>query len=617
MQKSLLITIFMGFISLSLMAQVAINNNGNPPHTSSMLDVSSTNKGLLVPRMNTTERKSILSPAEGLLIYDTDEGGFFFHNNGDWEFVMSNVTTPWKRLGFDTFYDDGEVGIGLTSPTESLHVKNAGNFDGIMLEGVPSANNVTFTLLNTANEGREYRMTSSGGGASFGNGKFAIRDMFAGENRFVLDSLGRVGIGFNSPAERLQVDGAIRFGAAGGNNTGTVQWTGTDFQGYDGSAWRSFTLHEKIEDSDGDTRVTTEHTPDEDVIRYYLAGVPMFRMELNINDQSRLDFTSQNVVIGNAAGFNWNVGQENVIIGDETAKNKEDGVSNVFIGADVANAAGQADRNVIIGHDAGKILTTGNGNVVVGEGAGPNMGNSTDNVIIGANAGPTSATVDGSIFIGKNAGNNENNDNRLVIDNSATSTPLIYGNFVTDVVTINGDIDVVGEVTAIGLGADDPIVRWDSESISFDNLAFRVSDDVTGNVAGAFDLGGPSFPWDDIFADNGTIITSDKRKKKDISGLNYGLESLLKLQPVSYNMKDNSNYDRKLGLLAQDVQNVIPEVVSSYHSVYNKETGQREFEKTETLGINYTELIPVLINAIQEQQVQIEELKAEIEELRR
>ncbi|MHC4093182.1 MAG: hypothetical protein ACYSVY_23425, partial [Planctomycetota bacterium] len=52
---------------------------------------------------------------------------------------------------------------------------------------------------------------------------------------------GRVGIGTASPLERLDVDGALRLGTTSNTNVGTIRWTGTDFQGYDGVDWKSLT----------------------------------------------------------------------------------------------------------------------------------------------------------------------------------------------------------------------------------------------------------------------------------------------------------------------------------------------------------------------------------------
>ncbi|HEX5655035.1 MAG TPA: hypothetical protein VFX58_18290, partial [Chitinophagaceae bacterium] len=60
---------------------VAINNNGTAPDPTSMLDISSTTKGVLIPRMRTLERTAIVNPAEGLLVFDIDTRTFWFFSN--------------------------------------------------------------------------------------------------------------------------------------------------------------------------------------------------------------------------------------------------------------------------------------------------------------------------------------------------------------------------------------------------------------------------------------------------------------------------------------------------------------------------------------------------------
>ena len=91
--------------------------------------------------------------------------------------------------------------------------------------------------------------------------------------------------------------------------------------------------------------------------------------------------------------------------------------------------------------------------------------------------------------------------------------------------------------------------------------------------------------------------------KKNIHDLPYGLAEVLKLKPVGYNWKNNTG-GNKIGLIAQEVRKIIPEVV----------VGD---EAKENLGMNYAELVPVLINAIKEQQQQIDVLKKEIQALKK
>jgi hypothetical protein len=105
-----------------------------------------------------------------------------------------------------------------------------------------------------------------------------------------------------------------------------------------------------------------------------------------------------------------------------------------------------------------------------------------------------------------------------------------------------------------------------------------------------------------VYATNGTIQTSDKRLKTNIHRLPYGLKEILRMHPVEYNWKTNPNGESKIGLIAQDVRQLIPEVV----------VGD---ETKENIGMNYAELVPVLINAIKEQQQQIEELKKKVKRL--
>ncbi|NAS32137.1 hypothetical protein GTQ40_14215 [Flavobacteriaceae bacterium R38] len=74
--------------NFKLSAQVGIGTT--TPHASAILDLTSTEQGLLAPRMTTTDRNAITSPAIGLLVYDTDEEAFYHSNGTDWVKIASN-----------------------------------------------------------------------------------------------------------------------------------------------------------------------------------------------------------------------------------------------------------------------------------------------------------------------------------------------------------------------------------------------------------------------------------------------------------------------------------------------------------------------------------------------
>ena len=98
-------------------AQVGISNDNSDPDPSAMLDVKSTSKGILVPRMTIAERNAISSPASGLLVFCTDNS-HYFSNKGtpavpNW--IM--ISSQWLNNGNNIYFNSGNVGIGVASPT--------------------------------------------------------------------------------------------------------------------------------------------------------------------------------------------------------------------------------------------------------------------------------------------------------------------------------------------------------------------------------------------------------------------------------------------------------------------------------------------------------------------
>ena len=96
---------------------------------------------------------------------------------------------------------------------------------------------------------------------------------------------------------------------------------------------------------------------------------------------------------------------------------------------------------------------------------------------------------------------------------------------------------------------------------------------------------------------------SDERQKKNISPLNYGLEKVMQINPIRFDYNsDVSENGKRIGFSAQNLRPIIPEAVS-------------EDVEMDVLSVASTELVPVLVKAIQEQQAIIDELKARIEAL--
>jgi hypothetical protein len=87
----LLPALFLLLFNHTFSQNVAINSSGDAPHSSAALDISSTSGGLLIPRMTQAQRMGISSPANGLMVYQTDgSAGFYYHNGSAWGLVGSS-----------------------------------------------------------------------------------------------------------------------------------------------------------------------------------------------------------------------------------------------------------------------------------------------------------------------------------------------------------------------------------------------------------------------------------------------------------------------------------------------------------------------------------------------
>ncbi len=86
------------FSSTAFSQSVSINNTAAAADTSAILDVSSTQKGLLIPRMSAAQRNAIATPATGLLIYQTDgDSGFYYYNGAAWFLLVTSAVNTDRQ----------------------------------------------------------------------------------------------------------------------------------------------------------------------------------------------------------------------------------------------------------------------------------------------------------------------------------------------------------------------------------------------------------------------------------------------------------------------------------------------------------------------------------------
>lgn len=135
-----------------------------------------------------------------------------------------------------------------------------------------------------------------------------------------------------------------------------------------------------------------------------------------------------NTIIGSRAGYSLTTGSRNVLIG-YYAGHRLNSLGNVAIGFRAGERnTGTSGNNTFIGHNSGYLNTAGNSNVFIGYRSGESSGGSRN------------------VFIGPHSGFNEANSDRLHIDNMLTSSPLIWGNFSTNHLRVNGKLEITGNL---------------------------------------------------------------------------------------------------------------------------------------------------------------------------
>ena len=109
------------------------------------------------------------------------------------------------------------------------------------------------------------------------------------------------------------------------------------------------------------------------------------------------------------------------------------------------------------------------------------------------------------------------------------------------------------------------------------------------------------------------IATSDRRLKTNIIPISNALSMVMELQGVCYIMCDDCNFENRIGLIAQDVEKILPEVVAHGEPT---EADAKFGITDDKLGLKYDKMVAVLIEAVKEQQMQINCLKDEINNLK-
>ncbi|MCG2612400.1 hypothetical protein LZZ90_12870 [Flavobacterium sp. SM15] len=151
MKKLLLLLLF----PFSVSAQVGIGTT--TPNSSSILDVTATDKGLLIPRIsipNLNAAAPVTSPATSLMVYNTNAAtgiGYYYWDGTKWT-PFAGGTNHWTKVGNDIYNNNtGNVGVGTTTPTNKFHIENVGAPGSLLSQNFETNSIAPLTTGGSAN----------------------------------------------------------------------------------------------------------------------------------------------------------------------------------------------------------------------------------------------------------------------------------------------------------------------------------------------------------------------------------------------------------------------------------------------------------------------------------
>jgi len=625
----------------------AINTDGSAANASALLDVKSTLKGMLIPRMSRTERNAIASPATGLLIFQNspDSIGFYYYNGTAWTWILSNANSDllaWKTGGNSGTLDASHF-IGTTDNVPfNIKVNNqkAGRIDHISWNsfyGYQSGNAVTSGIHNTA-MGYQSLISNTTGTNNTAIGTLAANSNTTGDQNTAMgygsmydNTVGiyNTAYGFYALYQNKAGSNATAIGVQSmlyANNTTTPFINNNVAVGYEslkGNAPASGNTGLNNTALGYQTLFNNSSASNNTAVGLYAlnqnttsgrnTAVGSNALYSQSFSNSNIAWSSENVAIGDSALYSnqptaISNGNQNTAVGNRALRTNTIGWQNTAMGnlSLFSNTIGQLNTangwaslykndegyyNTALGAMAMYYNTTGGYNVGVGTVSLHHNLTGSGNTAVGQQAGlgTMGNSFSNNTIIGYQSGYNlTTGSNNVFLGNQAGYNVTSGSN---KLYIANSNVDpplIYGDFSTgnIGLGTSAPSSKLE----------------VCGNVRVIGTI-----------VASGTITTSaiscpsDLRYKKNITPLTGATEKLMLVNAVRYNWRreefPNMSFNDKLqtGFIAQDLEKIFPEMVFTDDAGYK--------------SIDYSRLTPLLVETIREQQTQIAEIKKRLHEI--
>jgi hypothetical protein len=548
------------------------------PNASAALEVKSTTKGILIPRTSTAGRTAIVSPAKGLMVYDTTSGSFWYYNSSAWIQIGAG-STGWSLTG-NSGTNPATNFIGTTN-AQPLRFRVNNAWAG---EIHPTTGNVFFGAgagkTNTTGEGNtgigdHSLFANTEGGFNTAVGNYALPANTTGSNNSAVGvyalsnnttggsntAIGRNALFANTTGQRNTAtgEGALLTNTAGEANTanGYQALYSNNGNGNTANGFQALYLNTSgLNNTANGIQALNENTTGNSntangaiSLVYNTTGSDNTATGANAMQDNTIG--SDNTATGKAGLLQNTTGNANTATGKDALRSNTTGSNNTAIGVEALTANTSGVFNTAVGYYALHANATGWYNTAVGDGA------------------LFSNTGDQNIAIGYSSGTHPN-------------TPNVYN--------------------TISIGNDGLLNAYQNQAFIGNNSTLFIGGKVNWGVI------------------------SDARVKNNINEDVKGLDFILKLRPVTYHISNQAittltgnkatpdfpgKYDSEkikyTGFLAQEVEKAA-KAVNYEFSGYDTPKNEWGF-----YSIKYAEFVVPLVKAVQEQQQQIELLKQQNE----
>ncbi len=615
MKKNIILLIIL-FPFFSFSQNVTINSTGNTGNASAGLDVDFNNKGLLIPRIALTgsnDVATISSPATGLLIYNTANiagansvvKGFYYWNGSKWlQITDAQNNKDWHLYG----------NSATSSATDFIGTTDAQDL-------VFKTNNTEFIRLTQKGQ---IKITNTGNSVFIGNGAGDNDDLTDNYNVFVGNMSGftntaggyATAVGYNSLYSNSTGDynTAIGGNALYTNSTGN-QNTATGFQAMYANTIGSYNAAFGINSMNGNTEGN------------YNSAFGAYSLYTNTTGgQNSADgyyalysntTGEQNTANGNNSLKSNTTGNLNTAVGFQSLYTNNDAHWNVAVGANALYSNASGKHNIGIGFQS-LYSNTADYNVSIGNNSLYSNSSGQMNTAVGFQTLNANTTGSYNVAVGTNSllVNTEGADN-IAIGYQALKSNITHNNSTAvghnALQTSNGDGN-----TALGYNADTNVsYLYNAMALGYNAVVTGASKVRVGNTS-VTEIGG-QVAWSTL---------SDGRVKNNIKEDIPGLAFIIKLRPISYHIdvdKQNQLIDVKSdkfkgkydieqikfsGFIAQEVEQTAKNINYDFSGIHKPQHSK------DLYSISYAEFVVPLVKAVQEQQIEINDLKKVIQDLK-